>query len=157
MRIILAMTVLLLAAGCDPGWTYHVQNPRMARTHTASGLSDSENLSLLLLDAHLFAMGLHIRTTVVNASGQLVPLDSASVKVFDRSGQMLTVNRVAGCDVGAPMSRLQSCSPEAYVSVTPLTVLFRPNPALQRLTVRVEGVTRSGRHVTICLPLEWDL
>ena len=156
MRIVMVMAIPILAAGCDPGWTYHVQS----RSTTTSGLSsanaDADSLSLNLLEARLFAGGLHIRTTVVNRLGHITPLDSASLQIFDRSGSILTPSRVSGCAIGHPTSRLSSCSPEADLSVRPTIGFSRRNPALEQLTVRVAGVTRSGRGVVLTLPLEWD-
>jgi hypothetical protein len=156
MRIVIAMAIPIFAAGCDPGWTYHVQSRSTPTSGLSSAIADADRLSLNLLEARLFAGGLHIRTTVVNGLGHVTPLDSASLQIFDRSGNILTPSRVSGCSIGYPQSRLSSCSPEADLSVRPTIALSRRNPALEQLTVRVAGVTRSGRGVVLILPLEWD-
>ncbi len=149
--MLIGMAIPILAAGCDPGWTYHVQSPSTPTSGLSSAIAGADSLSLNLLEAHLFAGGLHIRTTVVNGLGHVTPLDSASLQIFDRSGNILTPSRVSGCAIGYPRSRLSTCSPEADLSA-----LSRRNPALEQLTVRVAGVTRSGRGVVLILPLEWD-
>ena len=156
MRIVIVMAIAILAVGCDPGWTYHVQGRSTATSGLSSAIPDADNLSLNLLEARLFAGGLHIRTTVVNRLGHVTPLDSASLQIFDRSGTILTPSRVSGCAIGYPASRLSSCSPEADFSVRPTIAFSRRNPALEQLTVRVSGVTRSGRGVVLTLPLEWN-
>jgi hypothetical protein len=155
MRFLLAITLQLLASGCDPGWTYHVQRHSTSTTEASAGGGDSSSLYLRLLEARVFAGSLDIRTTVVDSSGQLTPLDSVSVQVLDRSATVLPSSWVTGCGIGSRTVQLASCSPRAYVSVTPIA-LFRRNPALRELTVRVEGVTRSHRRVALTLPLEWD-
>ena len=77
MRILIAMAIPILAAGCDPGWTYHVQSRSTPTSGLSSAIAGADSLSLNLLEARLFAGGLHIRTTVVNGLGHVTPLDSA--------------------------------------------------------------------------------
>ena len=155
MRAILITVVSVLVAGCDPGWGYHVPT---TVTHTGATIlppADSGNLSLQLIRARVFASGLYVRVAVTNAAAEDLSLDSTSLQVFDRDGKALRrIRPVTGCSIGYPDRRLPTCSPEADFSIVP-TRFFRPNQALQELTVRVEGVARGGR-VVLELPLRWD-
>ena len=156
MRAPLGMAVSLLVAGCDPGWTYHVATDQMPTVQAAATLADSAHLSLELVQAWLFAGGLHIRVTIPNASTHGLTLDSASLQVLDRQGGPLPRTLVGGCAIGYPKAHLSTCSPWGDFSVHPTTGFVRPNPTLQELTVRVEATTRVGKHVTLTLPLTWD-
>jgi len=155
MRSLLPIVILVLAAGCDPGWTYHERAPRTSTNTTVRTPAELDTFSLRLREAWLFAGAFHLRATVVNTSGQPRPLDSASLQVLDGQGNPLKPVTVGGCAIGYPTARLSSCSPEGYFSVRSTTGFYRRNPVLQELTVRVEGVTRAGRHVALTLPLEW--
>ena len=162
MRLLLAIVPVLIA-GCDPGWTYHEASRHMPTSAPAEArASEPATLSLKLLEARLFAGGLHLRTTVVNAAAELRTLDSASLQVLDAQGSPLKTVRVGGCAIGYPTARLSSCSPEGDFSVNPGDFTFNPmkpfrrNPALREVTVRVQGVTGSRRHVVLTLLLEWD-
>src|ERR1051325_6691398 len=150
------MAVSLLVAGCDPGWTYHVATDRMPSVPTTSRLADSAHLSLELVEARLFAGGLHIRVAIPNASTHGFTLDSASLRVLDRQSRSLPPTLVGGCAIGSPKAHLSTCSPWGDFSVHPTTRFFRPNPTLQELTVRVEATTQVGKHLTLTLPLTWD-
>ena len=97
MRILITIAIAILAAGCDPGWTYHVYSRSTPTSGLSSAIANADSLSLNLLEARLFAGGLHVRTTVVNGLGHLTPLESASLQIFDRSGTILTPSRVSGC------------------------------------------------------------
>ena len=152
----LGIAVSLLVAGCDPGWTYHVATDRMPSVPTTPTLADSAPLALELLEARLFALGLHIRVAIPNASTHGLTLDSASLGVLDREGRPLSRTLVGGCAIGYPRAHLSTCSPWGDFSVHPTTGLFRPNPTLQELTVRVEATTGMGKPVTLKLPLTWD-
>jgi hypothetical protein len=157
MRAILISIISVLVAGCDPGWDYHVPTPGTPTSATTFPSADSGNLSLQLIRARVFSMSLYVRVAVANASVECLTLDSASMQVFDRDGTPLKrIGAVAGCAIGYPDARLPTCSPEAEFSVSPTTGFFRPNPTLQELTVRVEGLARGGRHVVMNLPLTWD-
>jgi hypothetical protein len=156
MRAQLGMAVSLLVAGCDPGWTYHVATDRMPTVPTAPSPADSAHLSIELLEARLFAAELHIRVAMPNASKHGLTLDSASLGVLDRQGSPLARTLVGGCAIGYQKANLSTCSPWGDFAVNPTTRLWRPNPTLQELTVRVEATTRQGKHVTLTLPLTWD-
>src|SRR6266700_3444204 len=95
MRAPLGVAVSLLVAGCDPGWTYHVATDQMPTVQAAATLADSAHLSLELVQAWLFAGGLHIRVGIPNASTRGLTLDSASLQVLDRQGGPLPRTLVA--------------------------------------------------------------
>ncbi len=158
MRAILTIIISVLVAGCDPGWMYHVPTPGAHTSATTLPPADSGNLSLQLIRADLFSMGLYVHVAVTHAAIEGFTLDSASLQVFDRDGNPLKrIGAVAGCARGYADARPPTCSPEANFSVVPTTRFFRPNPALHELTVRVEGLARDGRHIVLNLPLTWDI
>jgi hypothetical protein len=157
MRAILIIIISVLVAGCDPGWGYNVPTTGKHTGPTTFPPVDSGNLSLRLIRARVFAKALYVRVAITNAAIEGLTLDSASLQVFDRDGKSLRrIRAVAGCGIGYPDARLPTCSPEAEFSVVPMTRFFRPNPALQELTVRVDGLARGGRRVVLNLPLTWD-
>ena len=157
MRAMLIIVISVLLAGCDPGWEYNVPEPETRTSVRTVPSADSGNLSLELVRARVFSMGLYVRVAVTNASVEGLTLDSASMQVFDRDGTSLKrIGPVAGCAIGHLDVPVPTCRPEAEFSVSPTTGFFRPNPTLQALTVRVTGLARDGRHVVLTLPLTWD-
>ena len=156
MRTLFAITTGTLLAACDPGWTYHVSANRVPNRATIPSPATSVDLSLRLLEARLFSLGLHIRVAVANASSQGVGLDSASLQVFDLRGEPLALVRTGGCAIGYPTVHLSTCSLWGDFSVRPTTALYARNPVLRALTVRVQGKARGGGSVLLTLPLEWD-
>lgn len=109
------------------------------------------------MQARLFGSGLQVRVAVTNAAVEGLTLDSGSLQIFDRYGNPLERNgAVTGCGIGNPEARLKTCTPKADFLVNPMSRFFRRNPALQELTVRVEGIAQDGRHVILNLPLTWD-
>jgi hypothetical protein len=157
MRAILTIIISVLVAGCDPGWGYHVPTPGAHTRATILPPADSGNPSLRLIRARVFSMGLHVHVAVTSAAIEGLALDSASLQVYDRDGNPLKrIGAVTGCARGYADARPPTCSLEADFSVAPLTRFFRPNPALNELTVRVEGLARDGRHIVLNLPLTWD-
>ena len=157
MRLLLTLSLCLVVTGCDPGWTYHVAIPQVPGDTTFAGSTDSTGLSLQLIGASLFATQLDVRVAVLNASHQGLTLDSTSVQVLDRDGRPLKLIRVAGCAIGYPNTQLPTCSPEASFEAHSTTRLFRPNPALKELTVRIQGLSATGQPVVLTLSLIWDL
>ena len=157
MRAILIIIISVLVAGCDPGWGYHVSPQGTHISATTLSVADSSNLSLRLIRARLFGGGLQVRVAVTNAAVEGLTLDSGSLQIFDRHGIPLErKGAVTGCGIGNHEARLPTCTPAADFSVNPMSRFFRRNPALQELTVRVEGIAHDGRHVILNLPLTWD-
>src|SRR5437879_5469008 len=126
MRAPLGIAISLLVAGCDPGWTYHVASDRASAVPTAPALGDSAHLSVELVEASLFAGGLHIRVAIPNAPTHGLTLDSASLRVLDREGRPLPRTLAGGCAIGYPKAHLSTCSPWGDFSVHPTTRFWRP-------------------------------
>lgn len=157
MRSILIIIISALVAGCEPGWGYHVSPQGTHTREPTFPAADASSLSLRLIRARVFGAGLHIRVAVTNAAVEGLTLDSASLQVFDRNGSALKRSgSVEGCGIGHPEVRLPTCTPRADFLVDPTNLFFRPNPALQELTVSVGGLARNARHVILSLPLTWD-
>ncbi|HET7585646.1 MAG TPA: hypothetical protein VFK13_12100 [Gemmatimonadaceae bacterium] len=169
-RRIRSVTLLAAAAiaACDQGWTYH-QAPGAPTTIPLRASSAPQDdsataMSIYVMNASVFSIGLGVDVYLFNQAGAPIALDSVSMVVRDARGRVLVPSSTYSCTEGETrpprvLAPVQSCQVSAQFEVNPgyplLIALGHRNGDLERLTATL-SVRAGDRRGTVVLPLEWD-
>jgi hypothetical protein len=156
------VSILLLGAGCDPGWSYHVADSPVGMSRQ----SDDRGGVSMRTKAGLSTGSLDVEIDVTNGGTDPVVIHEGPFRVLDSSRRPLAwywgQPSARPCEQRqeklVTLDRGQSCTIRGRFVVHPNAGVFAGrNTDLKTLTVIVDGLVRGAVPIASSTVLEWDL
>lgn len=161
MRRALLVGALIFAAGCDPGWSYHISHPRLG---VADSSRDQGEIGLLFRGGLSTGM-LSVDIELTNGASAPLMIHEDAFRVLDAGGHSLPwywgrpptqpCENVARALVR--LDRAEVCIMRGNFQVRPNGGIFGGrNTSLKTLTIVIDGLARNGVPIVRSASLEWD-